>query len=141
ERRGGGGGGWGRWSGGAMVIGQRGLRIIGMSEKAAQPMVDAELGLAGVFKGCLCNYRELRAEVRLAGYRFHSGSDTEVLVKAYHRWGARCVERFAGMFAFAVAERDTGRLVLARDRLGIKPLYLAEDGRRLRFASDRKSVV
>jgi asparagine synthase (glutamine-hydrolysing) len=127
--------GSGLWSRGPIALGHRRLKIIDLSDKAAQPMVDAELGLAAVFNGCLYNYRELRAELRLAGYRFHSGSDTEVLVKAYHRWGARCVERFAGMFAFAVAERDTGRLVLARDRLGIKPLYLAEDGRRLRFAS------
>ena len=89
-------------------------------------MVDPELGLAAVFNGCIYNYRELRAELEAAGYRFFSTSDTEVLLKAFHRWGAACVERFLGMFAFAVAERDTGVLTLGRDRLGIKPLYLAE---------------
>jgi asparagine synthase (glutamine-hydrolysing) len=70
-------------------------------------MVLPELGLAGVFNGCVYNYRELRAELEGLGYRFFSDSDTEVLLVAFHRWGAACVERVRGMFAFAVAERDT----------------------------------
>ncbi|WP_219510509.1 N-acetylglutaminylglutamine amidotransferase [Nonomuraea ceibae] len=133
--------GSGLWSRGPIALGHRRLKIIDLSEKAAQPMVDAELGLAAVFNGCLYNYRELRDELRRAGYRFFSGSDTEVLVKAYHRWGPACVDRFAGMFAFAVAERAGGRLTLARDRLGVKPLYLAADGRRLRFASTLPALL
>ncbi|TXK41381.1 asparagine synthase (glutamine-hydrolyzing) [Nonomuraea sp. C10] len=133
--------GSGLWSHGPTALGHRRLKIIDLSEKAAQPMVDAELGLAAVFNGCLYNYRELRAELRRAGYRFQSGSDTEVLVKAFHRWGAGCVDRFTGMFAFAVAERGGGRLTLGRDRLGIKPLYLSEDGRRLRFASSLPALL
>jgi len=88
-------------------------------------MVDPELGLTVVFNGCIYNYRELREDLIKAGYRFFSHSDTEVIGKAYHRWGAACVEHFYGMFAIAVAERDTGTVMLARDRLGIKPLYLA----------------
>ena len=111
---------------GRTALGHRRLKIIDLSERGGQPMVDAELGLAAVFNGCIYNYRELRAELEGAGYRFFSTSDTEVLLKAFHRWGAACVERFYGMFAFAVAERDTGVLTLGRDRLGIKPLYLAE---------------
>ena len=111
---------------GPIALGHRRLKIIDLSERGGQPMVDAELGLAAVFNGCIYNYRELRAELEGAGYRFFSTSDTEVLLKAFHRWGAACVERFFGMFAFAVAERDTGVLTLGRDRLGIKPLYLAE---------------
>ena len=79
-----------------------------------------------MFNGCIYNYQELRAELEGHGYRFFSDSDTEVLLKAFHRWGPACVDRFLGMFAFAVAERDTGVLTLGRDRLGIKPLYLAE---------------
>ncbi len=75
------------------------------------------------------------------GYRFFSRSDTEVLVKAYHRWGERFVDRLQGMFAFALAERDSGRLVLGRDRLGVKPLYLAEVGGRLRFASTLPALL
>nr|MDT0665103.1 asparagine synthase-related protein [Micromonospora sp. DSM 115978] len=70
-----------------------------------------------------------------------STSDTEVILKAYHRWGVRCVDHFAGMFAFAVYERDSGRLVLARDRLGIKPLYVAADARRVRFASTLPALL
>ena len=120
---------------GPTALGHRRLKIIDLSERGGQPMVDAELGLAAVFNGCIYNYRELRAELEGAGYRFFSTSDTEVLLKAFHRWGAACVERFYGMFAFAVAERDTGVLTLGRDRLGIKPLYLAETPERIRFAS------
>ena len=66
---------------------------------------------------------------RAAGYRFFSTSDTEVIAKAYHRWGAECVDHFFGMFAFAILERDSGRLILGRDRLGIKPLYLTQTAR------------
>ncbi|MDA0633923.1 N-acetylglutaminylglutamine amidotransferase [Nonomuraea sp. MCN248] len=133
--------GSGLWSSGPVALGHRRLKIIDLSEKAAQPMVDDELGLTVVFNGCLYNYGELREELRAAGYRFSSTSDTEVLVKAFHRWGPGCVTRFKGMFAFAVCERDTGRLVLGRDRLGIKPLYVAEDGRRLRFASTLPALL
>src|SRR3546814_6141914 len=79
------------------------------------------------------------------GYRFFSDGDTEVVLKAWHAWGLDAPKKFHGMFAFAVHERDSGRIVLCRDRLGIKPLYLAEQpGKRLRFASslpaDRKST-
>ncbi|MFG1614767.1 N-acetylglutaminylglutamine amidotransferase [Nonomuraea wenchangensis] len=133
--------GSGLWSQGPVALGHRRLKIIDLSDKAAQPMVDGELGLAVVFNGCLYNYAELRDELRRDGYRFYSTSDTEVLMKAYHRWGTACVERFKGMFAFAVVERDTGRVVLGRDRLGIKPMYLAEDGRRLRFASSLPALL
>ena len=100
-------------------------------------MVDSELGLALVFNGCIYNFRALRGELEAKGYRFFSDGDTEVILKAYDAWGPRCVERFHGMFAFAIWERDSGRVVLARDRFGIKPLYLADvdSGRALRFAS------
>ncbi|MFI7468780.1 N-acetylglutaminylglutamine amidotransferase [Nonomuraea sp. NPDC049646] len=127
--------GSGLWAQGPVAMGHRRLKIIDLSEKAAQPMVDAGLGLAVVFNGCLYNYRELREELRGAGYRFYSTSDTEVLLKAYHRWGAGCVGHFKGMFAFVIHERDSGRLVLGRDRLGVKPMYVSHDARRLRFAS------
>ncbi|MEO3814187.1 N-acetylglutaminylglutamine amidotransferase [Sphaerisporangium sp. B11E5] len=127
--------GVGVWSSGPVALGHRRLKIIDLSERGAQPMVDADAGLTGVFNGCLYNYRELREELVREGYRFFSTSDTEVLLKSYRHWGARCVDRFKGMFAFAVAERATGRLVLGRDRLGIKPLYVTRDADRLRFAS------
>jgi asparagine synthase (glutamine-hydrolysing) len=133
--------GSGLWSQGPVALGHRRLRIIDLSDHAAQPMVDSDLGLTGVFNGCLYNYRELREVLRAEGYRFFSTSDTEVLIKAYHRWGTGCVERFMGMFAFAIVERDSGLLVLGRDRLGIKPLYVTEDARRLRFASTLPALL
>ncbi|MFC4536597.1 N-acetylglutaminylglutamine amidotransferase [Sphaerisporangium dianthi] len=133
--------GTGMWSLGPVALGHRRLRIIDLSDRGAQPMVDAEAGLSGVFNGCLYNYRELREVLLAEGYRFFSTSDTEVLLKAYRHWGPRCVDRFKGMFAFAVAERDTGRLVLGRDRLGIKPLYITRDAARLRFASTLPALL
>ena len=133
--------GEGHWDEGPVAFTHRRLSIIDLSEGGAQPMVDDELRLAIVFNGCVYNHHELRAQLRGMGYSFASTSDTEVILKAYHRWGPRCVEHFYGMFAFALYERDTGRLVLARDRLGIKPLYLAEAAGRLRFASTLPSLL
>jgi asparagine synthase (glutamine-hydrolysing) len=126
---------------GPIALGHRRLKIIDLSERGAQPMVDPGLGLSAVFNGCIYNYRELRAELEGHGYRFFSDSDTEVILKSFHRWGADCVDHFLGMFAFAVAERDTGVLTLGRDRLGIKPLYLAEGPGRLRFASSLPALL
>jgi asparagine synthase (glutamine-hydrolysing) len=125
----------GSWHQGPVGLVHRRLSIIDLSPAGAQPMVDSELGLTLAFNGCLYNHRELRGELEAHGYRFFSRSDSEVILKAYHHWGARAVERFAGMFAFAIVEHASGRLVLARDRLGIKPLYLARTSGELRFAS------
>ncbi|GIH90554.1 N-acetylglutaminylglutamine amidotransferase [Planobispora siamensis] len=133
--------GSGLWSLGPVALGHRRLKIIDLSEKAAQPMVDSALGLAGVFNGCLYNYRELRRELQDEGYHFFSTSDTEVLMKSFHRWGPSCVDRFKGMFAFAVFDWESGRLTLARDRLGIKPMYLSHDSGRLRFASSLPALL
>lgn len=133
--------GVGLFSAGPVALGHRRLKIIDLSERGAQPMTDPELGLTVVFNGCVYNYQELREELTAAGYRFFSGSDTEVVLKAYHRWGTGFVDHFAGMFAIAVHERDSGRLVLARDRLGIKPLYVAADSNRIRFASTLPALL
>ena len=111
------------------------------TEHAQQPMIDSALGLGIVFNGCIYNFRELRTELRSLGYNFFSTGDTEVIIKAYAAWGINCVERFHGMFAFAIWERDTGRLVLARDRLGIKPLYYTELDQGLRFASTLPAIL
>jgi asparagine synthase (glutamine-hydrolysing) len=119
----------------------RRLTIIDLSAAGAQPMIDNELGLRLVFNGCIYNYRELRQELQAKGYRFFSESDSEVILKAYHAWGERAVERFLGMFAFAIAERESGRVLLARDRLGIKPLYVARSAGRLRFASSLPALA
>jgi asparagine synthase (glutamine-hydrolysing) len=133
--------GRGSWSSGPIALAHRRLKVIDLSDRGAQPLIDAPLGIALVFNGCIYNYRELRAELERYGYTFFSSSDSEVIAKAYHRWGTTCVERFAGMFAFALAERDNGRLVLARDRLGIKPLYLAELDGALRFCSTLPALL
>ncbi|WP_055405225.1 MULTISPECIES: N-acetylglutaminylglutamine amidotransferase [unclassified Mycobacterium] len=125
----------GAWSQGRVALGHRRLKIIDLSEAGAQPMVDSELGLAIAFNGCIYNYKELRRELSGHGFRFFSHSDTEVLLKAYRHWGDDFVSHLHGMFAFAIVERDSGRVLLGRDRLGIKPLYLTEDSHRIRFAS------
>ncbi|PRA54427.1 N-acetylglutaminylglutamine amidotransferase [Ochrobactrum sp. MYb68] len=126
---------------GNVGFGHRRLRILDLSEKSQQPMIDADLGISVVFNGCIYNFRELRAELEAKGYRFFSDGDTEVIIKAWHAWGEECVSRFYGMFAFAIHERDTGRLIFARDRFGIKPLYLAEVSGALRFASSLPALV
>src|SRR3954451_17579468 len=124
-----------------LALGHRRLSIIDLSPSSQQPMVDPELGLAIAFNGCIYNYRDLRAELGSKGYRFFSEGDTEVILKAYAAWGPRCVDRFHGMFAFAVWERESGRIRLVRDRPGIKPLYWAETGNGLRFASTLPALL
>ncbi|MEU8610415.1 N-acetylglutaminylglutamine amidotransferase [Actinoplanes sp. NPDC048791] len=133
--------GEGLWQRGPIAFGHRRLKIIDLSEAGSQPMTDEQLGLTLVFNGCIYNYQQLRDELRGYGYTFVSTSDTEVIIKAYHRWGADCVQHFLGMFAFAIAEHATGRVMLARDRLGIKPMYLAETPGRLRFASTLPALL
>jgi asparagine synthase (glutamine-hydrolysing) len=133
--------GEGLYAQGPFALGHRRLKIIDLSERASQPMVDSELGIVLAFNGCIYNYPQLRQELTDAGYRFFSTGDSEVLIKAYHHWGERFVERLHGMFAFCLWERDSGRAVLARDRLGIKPLYLSEQSGRLRFASTLPALL
>lgn len=122
-------------------FGHRRLGILDLTPSSQQPMVDNELGLGLVFNGCIYNYRELRSELRTLGYRFFSDGDTEVILKAYHAWGPDSVRKFSGMFAFALWERDSGRVVLVRDRLGIKPLYYAEGPGFFRFASTLPALL
>jgi asparagine synthase (glutamine-hydrolysing) len=126
---------------GPVGFGHRRLKVIDLSERAEQPMADPTLGLTIVFNGCIYNYPELRAELEARGYTFFSHGDTEVILKAWHAWGMECVDRFLGMFAFVLHERESGRVVMARDRFGIKPLYLAEDGDGLRFASSIPALL
>jgi asparagine synthase (glutamine-hydrolysing) len=133
--------GAGVWSDGRVALGHRRLQIIDLSEAGAQPMVDAELGLTVVFNGCIYNYPDLRRELQEAGHRFFSTSDTEVIAKAYRQWGDDFVDHLLGMFAICIVERDSGRVVLVRDRLGIKPLYLTERSGALRFASTLPALL
>ncbi|MGW0915343.1 N-acetylglutaminylglutamine amidotransferase [Streptomyces sp. NPDC002784] len=133
--------GQGTWTRGAVALGHRRLKIIDLSDRGGQPMTDARGEVTGVFNGCVYNYPELREELRRLGHRFESTSDTEVVLNAYLQWGTSCVEHFRGMFAFAIVEHRTGRVILARDRLGIKPLYLAQTPQRLRFASTLPALL
>jgi asparagine synthase (glutamine-hydrolysing) len=133
--------GRGVWSRDAVALGHRRLKIIDLSERGTQPLTDTEQEITGVFNGCIYNYKELRAELMALGHRFLSTSDTEVVLTAYRQWGTSCVDHFHGMFAFALFEHRTGRLVLGRDRLGIKPLYLAQTPGRLRFASSLPALL
>jgi len=138
--------GSGVWSAGPVALGHRRLKIVDLTEHAAQPMVDAELGLTLAFNGMIYNYPQLRRELTELGHRFFSHSDTEVVLKAYAQWGEDFVDHLIGMFACAIVERDTGRVVLVRDRLGIKPLYLAEIRQggqvtALRFASTLPALL
>jgi asparagine synthase (glutamine-hydrolysing) len=126
---------------GPIALGHRRLKIMDLAEASGQPMIDSDLGLSMVFNGAIYNYPELRAELETLGYRFFSGGDTEVLLKGYHAWGEKLLPKLNGMFAFAVWERDKQSLFIARDRLGIKPLYLSRTGERLRFASSLPALL
>jgi asparagine synthase (glutamine-hydrolysing) len=112
----------GIWLDGRAGMVHRRLAIIDLSELGAQPMRDEALGLAIVFNGCIYNHHELRAELTALGHAFRSTSDTEVILRGWVEWGEGVLDRLAGMFAFALLEIETGRCVLVRDRLGIKPL-------------------
>lgn len=131
----------GTWSDGPLLLGHRRLSVIDLSDRSNQPMVDPDLGLALVFNGTIYNYRELRRDLLAKGYRFFSEGDTEVIIKAYAEWGERCVERLIGMFAFAIWNIRERSLFLARDRLGIKPLYYARTLRAFRFASNSQALL
>jgi asparagine synthase (glutamine-hydrolysing) len=133
--------GAGSWSQGPVALGHRRLQVIDLSAASAQPMVDGVTGLAGVFNGCIYNYPELRKELAGLGHTFTSHGDTEVIFKAYRQWGLDFVSHLKGMFAVCLVERDSGRVVLARDRLGIKPLYYSEAPGRIRFASTMPALL
>jgi asparagine synthase (glutamine-hydrolysing) len=131
----------GTFAAGPWAFGHRRLAIMDLTAASQQPMVDPALGLGLVFNGAIYNHPELRKELEGLGYEFFSSGDTEVVLKAYHAWGADCLSRFEGMFAFAIWERDRGRTFLARDRLGIKPLYYTVGPQALRFASTLPALL
>ncbi|GAC1030796.1 N-acetylglutaminylglutamine amidotransferase [Pseudomonas sp. No.21] len=132
---------WGFHSQGPVALGHRRLKIMDLSDGSAQPMVEPDLGLAMSFNGAIYNFPELREELQALGYRFRSGGDTEVLAKAWHAWGKDMLPKLNGMFALGIWEPGSQRLFLARDRLGIKPLYLSRTASRLRFASSLPALL
>ncbi len=131
--------GSGTWNGGAVGLGHRRLSIIDVAT-GAQPMVSADGRLAITFNGEIYNFRELRDELEGRGHAFRTRSDTEVILAAYAEWGESCVDRLRGMFAFAVADLGRRRLFLARDHLGIKPLFYVDDPRHFAFASELQAL-
>jgi asparagine synthase (glutamine-hydrolysing) len=121
-------------------LGHRRLAIIDLAS-GRQPIVSENGRSAIVFNGEIYNYRALRQDLVNKGYRFRTESDTEVILHAYEEYGDRCVEQLRGMFAFAIWNGNMKCLFLARDRVGIKPLYYAWDGRKFRFASEIKAIL
>jgi asparagine synthase (glutamine-hydrolysing) len=125
----------------AVGLAHRRLSIIDLSTENDQPMVDDSGEVAIAFNGEIYNYRELREELELMGHRFRTSGDTEVALASYRQWGPECVERFVGMWALAICDRVRRRLILTRDRFGIKPLYWTVDSERLLFASEIKALL
>jgi asparagine synthase (glutamine-hydrolysing) len=122
-----------------VALGSRRLAILDLSDAGAQPFASADGRLHLVHNGEIYNYRELRSELSGRGHRFASATDTEVILAAYREWGERCVERFNGMWAFALWDEHEQRLFCSRDRFGVKPFYYRLDGARLVFASELKA--
>src|SRR3954468_5548994 len=122
-------------------LGHRRLSIIDLST-GDQPLANETGTVWTVFNGEIYNFADVRAELIAHGHRFRTNSDTEIIVHGYEQWGERCVDKFRGMFAFAVWDSAARRLMLARDRVGVKPLYYAElPGRGLVFGSELKSLL
>jgi len=122
-------------------FGNRRLAILDLSPLGHQPMQDRETGNWIVYNGELYNFRQIRAELEEQGVCFVSHTDTEVLLKAYAAWGERCLDRFRGMFAFAIWDAGQQRLFLARDPMGVKPLYYAQSGAYFLFASEVRTLL
>ncbi|MHC6154905.1 asparagine synthase (glutamine-hydrolyzing) [Bradyrhizobium elkanii] len=129
------------WSAdGRVGLAQRRLAIIDLSPSGHQPMHHEDGGLSITFNGEIYNYRELRDVLKGKGHSFASASDTEVLLAAYREWGTDCLTHLNGMFAFALYDRPAGRLLLARDRAGEKPLFYTTSNGMLRFSSELKGL-
>ncbi|HAD98839.1 MAG TPA: N-acetylglutaminylglutamine amidotransferase, partial [Gammaproteobacteria bacterium] len=131
----------GQWADGKIGFGHQRLSIIDLSNYGAQPMKDETLDLVLVFNGTIYNYQSLRQDLIKQGYTFFSHSDTEVIIKAYHFWGEDCVTHLDGMFAFCIWNQKTNLLFVARDRMGIKPLYFSLTDQVFSFASNTQALV
>ena len=131
--------GEGSYTAEGVALGFRRLAIIDLSEAGLQPFASEDGALQLVHNGEVYNYRELRRELEARGHRFRSATDTEVMLAAYREWGDRCVERFNGMWAFALWDGPRQRLFCSRDRFGVKPFYYRFDGGRFVFASEPRA--
>lgn len=133
--------GEGHWIEGNVGIGHRRLAIIDLSPAGHQPMVSADHRYVLSYNGEIYNFRELKAELEAKGYWFRSKTDSEVLLYALAEWGAEGLNRLNGMFAFALWDRKERTLLLARDRYGIKPLYVSRFGNSLAWGSEQKAIT
>ena len=133
----------GLYADGQVTLAHQRLSILDLSDRGRQPMCSNDGSIALVFNGEIYNFIEIRQELEAKGHVFQSECDTEVIVQAYLRWGTECVQHFNGMFAFALWDRQREEIIMARDRIGIKPLYyaLTNDSRNLVFASEIKAVL
>jgi asparagine synthase (glutamine-hydrolysing) len=134
--------GCGVWTAPGVGLGHRRLAVIDLTDAGAQPMLSPDRRVAITYNGEIYNFREVRAELEAKGHLFSTESDTEVILAAWRQWGADCLSRLNGMFALALYDAGQDLLFLARDRLGVKPLYFAElpDGA-LIFASELKGLL
>jgi len=133
--------GEGQWIEGAIGIAHRRLAIIDLSPAGHQPMVSADHRYVLSYNGEVYNFRELKAELEALGYWFRSRTDGEVVLNALAEWGPKALDRFNGMFALALWDRRERKLLLARDRYGIKPLYYSHEGNRFAFGSEQKAIT
>ena len=131
----------GVWQHGVIALGHRRLSIIDLSPAGNQPMQDNNAGIKLVFNGVIYNYKQLRKQLYKLGYQFDSSGDSEVILKAWQEWGEECVTHFTGMFAIAIWDQKQQTLFLARDRLGIKPLYYSQDKAKFKFASTLPALL
>ena len=126
---------------GCLGLGHRRLAVLDLEDSGRQPMSIPKAPLWITYNGEIYNFLELRDELASKGYEFVTDTDTEVLLAAYAEWGLDCLTRFNGMFAFAIWDKDKRRLIVVRDRYGVKPLHYYHDGRRFVFASEQKAFL
>lgn len=123
----------------SVLLGHRRLSIIDISSSGHQPMFYQHLAI--IYNGESYNFKDIRQELIVEGYSFDSNSDTEVILKSYHFWGIDCVERFRGMFAFAIYDSEQQEIIIFRDRAGVKPLYYSQTDEALIFSSELKPLL
>ena len=126
---------------GSIFFGHTRLSILDLSDNGTQPMSSPDLSIHIVFNGEIYNFQEIREELHKNGYSFKSNSDTEVIISAYKEWGIKCIQKFIGMFSFAIFDKSIDKIYLVRDRLGIKPLYYFWDNINFAFSSELKAML
>ncbi len=131
----------GNYSNKSVFLGHHRLSVIDTTDRSNQPMVDKQLSLIIVFNGVIYNYISLREDLKREGYRFESNGDTEVILKAYHFYGEKCLEKLDGVFAFCIYNLNDKKIFIARDRFGIKPLYYKIHNEYFSFSSSMQSLI